>query len=71
MILVRIEKKRGFQPPWYKVHVYKCEQCNFENRIHEEWVKELLESGKVPVCSYCITKRMRSGTNAPYQVRGS
>lgn len=30
---IRIEKVRGFQPPWRKVFVLKCETCGTEHKV--------------------------------------
>ena len=30
---VRSEKRRGFQPPWYTVYVYKCPTCGHEHHV--------------------------------------
>lgn len=33
---VKIEKRRGFQPPWYTVAVYRCE-CGRTTTIRRSW----------------------------------
>ena len=30
---IRIERVRGFQPPWYTVFIYHCSACKQEIRI--------------------------------------
>lgn len=27
---IRSERRRGFQPPWYTVFVYECQECGAE-----------------------------------------
>lgn len=31
--LIRSERRRGFQPPWYTVYVYRCYCCGKEKII--------------------------------------
>ena len=31
------ERRRGFQPPWYTVYVYRCPDCNTPHYIHQNW----------------------------------
>ena len=30
---VRRERRRGFQPPWYTVFVYRCSACTAEHHV--------------------------------------
>lgn len=30
---LRSERRRGFQPPWYTVYVYRCERCGAERYV--------------------------------------
>lgn len=32
---IRIERVRGFQPPWRNVYVYKCPDCGNERRVRQ------------------------------------
>jgi hypothetical protein len=34
---VRSEKRRGFQPPWYRVLIYRCEETSIETTIRVNW----------------------------------
>jgi len=34
---VRQEKRRGFQPPWYWVRIYRCPRCKHETTINRNW----------------------------------
>jgi hypothetical protein len=33
---IRIEKRRGFQPPWYTVAVYSC-PCGATRTVRRSW----------------------------------
>ena len=37
MTYVRSERVRGFQPPYYTVHVYRCDSCRAEIRVRQNW----------------------------------
>ncbi len=30
---IRTEKRRGFQPPWYTVYIYRCKGCGKETTV--------------------------------------
>lgn len=52
---IRSERRRGFQPPWYTVYIYKCESCG-----HETTVRANSYRGRTPVpgvgaivCPHC------------------
>ena len=30
---VRSERRRGFQPPWYTVYIYRCPSCGRETAV--------------------------------------
>lgn len=33
----RTERRRGFQPPWHTVLIYKCPNCGHEHFVKKNW----------------------------------
>lgn len=33
----RTERRRGFQPPWHTVLIYKCPNCGRERFVKKNW----------------------------------
>jgi hypothetical protein len=54
-VQVRYEKRRGFQPPWYTVKIYRCE-CGHESTSRVNWHGPTPRGGfYCPKCGTIIT----------------